>query len=392
MDNKNQTSEEVKPASSESGVKSQKKAKSLTLRQRQRKTVIVACCIGVVSAGLGAIGGILLYRNNHPDVGSINLPVNDNNDNTTPAQKAKLVKASLDKGTILEDYKDKPYLIYQYASYLQSSSPYALTVGKAVVISSGVESDIQSGTYSSPEAVFNQNISATNSTLIHIDTAFRFYDKKDGNVTAYECKHASDWAAEGIKPTEVYSYDDYIQTYGKLNKGAYYCSDVSTSAVTPIPDKYLTDDAEVYTQSKDTTKHFVDGVVVYSLFASTVLTSSFTKTEQGYHLEFDLDPQTANSYYSVQMKKTGNLASYPSFTSSKLTFELGEDLGLISSHFSDKYSVKVSFINSSATQEMTQYYFRSASSSFVSGDKTVEVKVPDIADTVFNGLDLYPAA
>lgn len=392
MDNKNETKDEMEPASSVSGDKSKKKVKTLTLRRKQRKTMIVCCCIGVVCSGLGAIAGILLYRNNHPDVGSINLPVNENNDNTTPAQKAKIVKASLDKGTILEDYKDKPYLIYQYASYLQSSSPYALTVGKAVVISSGVESDIQAGTYSSPEAVFNQNISATNSSLIHIDTAFRFYDNKDGNITAYECKHASDWAAEGIKPTQVYSYDDYIQTYGKLNKGAYYCTDVSTSAVTPIPDKYLTDDVDSYAKSKDSTKHFVDGVVVYSLFASTVLTSSFTKTENGYHLEFDLNPETSNSYYSVQMKKTGNLASYPSFTSSKLTFELGEDLGLISSHFSDRYSVKVSFINSSATQELTQYYFRSASSSFVSDSKTVEVKIPEISDTVFNGLDLYPAA
>jgi hypothetical protein len=385
-------------ASSESQAKQKKTTRhALSEAQSRRKTAAICVVVALIGSGVGGLSGYILYKNNHPDTGTLNVPIDQGGQTESIQTEAKAVEKSLAAGTILDDYASQAYKILEYACYRQASAKYALTLGKSTVISSGVESDIVSGTYTTPAEIFNENISATKSNLIKINTAFRFYDKLDGQVTAYECSVPADWSEEGLTPTMTYTYDQYIQTYGKLNKGLYFCTDRSTDALNRIPDQYLADNEEKAALTSSSYRR-VNGVVVYAVFKSTILKKensddldmSFVKDGDSYQLSFNLDPTVADYYYQVQMKKTGNLSGYPKFTSSKITFVLNSDLTLQKAVYEDAYTVSVSIIDSAATQTLTQYYFRSDTADFASGSKTQTVTIPELADQNFTGLNLWP--
>jgi hypothetical protein len=384
------SSEQKQP---EQGKKKRAK-KTLTPKQNRIKTCIISVVVAGSCAALGCFGGYKLYYLKHPVHEKINIVIDnpevesagvDSNGNVDPYAS---IKKSLTADTVETDYASKAYFVVNYACYLQASSPYALTVGKGTVNASGVTQSIASGTYSSPEEIFNQNISS--SSLVH--TACRYYDKKDGNVTAYECSVPSDWQKEGIQPSHNYTYDSFIQAYGKLQKGQYYATTTTASTEAPVPEKYLTDSKDEYEKSTEASKHLVNAVLIYAIGSSTVKAGTIAKNDDGYAIDLTLDPATATSYYKVQMKTTGGLAKLPPFSSTEVSFQLNKDLTLKSSVFKDSYKATVSIFDSNATSTVTQYYFRSDTSTFTSQDKTIEAKIPEIADGTFNLLDMYPNA
>lgn len=296
---------------------------------------------------------------------------------------AQSIENSLKEGTLLEDYGDSSsYLVLRHALNKQAKSPYSLTIGKSKAVADllGYTQNITSATYITPKASFNQNIS----TSAIVKTAFRFYDDESGYIKAYEGKTESDWT-KGSTPDQL-SYDQYIQKYGKLFKGSYYCTDGGDD----IEDKYYSDDEDSFLALDDESKREINSIVIYDLRAENISGNRLVETEDGYQVTISLTGDKATYYYQAQMQSTGNLEDKPVFEESVLTFNLSKDLYLVSSHFEDRYSAKLSIISTGMTQTMDQYYFHSETSTFKSGAESVEVEIPDISDTDFSGYNLFP--
>lgn len=362
--------------------------------KNKNKYLISTTIVLLISALVGAGGGFLFYRWQNPQSATLSL---SGSEGYVPT-KAEVEK-SLKAGTLLSDYQDKYYQLLNYSLSLQQESSYSLTIGKAKVVSSGVTQNVVSCNYTTPEVIYNQNVSS--SALVK--TANRFYDRYDEKVTCYLESVPDDWtkASNSVE----YTYDEYMQKYGKLLLSSYYCTSTTdmsqVTEATPIADRYLSREKQVYDSCQDKTKHHVNGVIIYLVGPHSVKSSKMEKKGSTYHIELELftdkdkkqntDPQKkitpANSYYSVQMRTTGGLASRPVFSQSKLQFELDENLYLKSSYFYDEYTAVVGPINSPATSEMTQYYFHSDSDTF----DDVKVVVPNYNDAdIFAGYQLFP--
>ncbi len=344
-----------------------------------------------ISIAIGAGAGVLLH-NTHNQT-STSMGSGTEGYIPTTAEVNKMVANNTD---FVKEYQDKAYELLNYSFIKQASYSYSLTIGKAQVVSSGVTQNIKSATYATPQAIYNQNVSASSI----VATANRFYDNMNGNVDCYLQSKPEDWK-KGEEPT-TYSYDDYMQKYGKLLKGSYYCTSVTSAAelteATPVSDRYLTDNASEYDASSEKSKHHVNGVVIYMIGPSSVKSSTIEKNTDGYNITLDLytdedrktisNISTGNSYYSVQMRTTGGLSSRPPFKKSHLEFQLDIDFNLVSSYFYDEYTAQIGgLINSAATSDMWQYYFHSDSSTFQ--DVQVNIPEPDSEDN-FTGYQLFP--
>lgn len=380
--------------------KSKVKIKSKVAHNEKKKRHILSTSIIVgVSIVIGAGGGLLLFRWNNPETASLG---GTGYEGYVPTEKE--VSKSLLSNSVEADYKDKYYQLVNYALSSQANYPYALTIGKATVTAKAgvtVEQKIQSCNYTTPEVIYNQNVSSSSV----VKTANRFYDYLDGKVSCYLESLPTDW----VKKSDpiVYTYDQYLQKYGKLLQGSYYCTTVSdASEVTeanPISDRYFTNKKEEYDSSNDKTKHHVNGVVIYLIGPNSVKASTFKKTDSGYTISLDLytDKEKkeasdelkkkislGSSYYSVQMRTTGGLNSRPVFSSTHLDFNLDDKMMLVSSFFHDEYSATVGPISSMTSSDMYQYYFRSENSS-ING---VELTVPKCDDEDnFKGYQLFPS-
>ena len=369
--------------------KKKKEKLPLTPKQEKKRAILTTSIVVAVSIVVGAAGGYVLFHWLNPERTVLS---GGGSEGVVPT-KAEIEK-SLSANTLEQDYQ--PYQLVNYSLHAQASFPYALTLCQGAAVSMGVSQNIQSATYSTPKVVFNQNISS--SSVVH--TADRYYDYLDGTVHSYKGSTAEDWAsAKDVS----YTYDDFLQKNGKLFQGSYYCtSDTSSlSEERPVSDKYLTSDPSVYEQSEEKSKHHLCGVVIYLIGPSTVKNSTLKKTDSGYEVTLDLytDSDVSQntdttkhissgcSYYSVQMRTTGSLASRPPFTSSHLVFALDSSLYLTSSVFTDTYSANIGFMSASMSQTLNQYYFHSDSETFAS----VDVPVPEKGDEDFKGYDLFPA-
>lgn len=71
-------------------------------------------------------------------------------------------------------------------------------------------------------------------------------------------------------------------------------------------------------------------------------TSSITKTSTGYDLEIELDPIAGVMNYVKQMKTISNLATYPSFFYTHLSYKLDSNLNPLSMTTHERYSAKLS--------------------------------------------------
>lgn len=352
--------------------------KSHKLSKSTKHTLLVSSVYMVCFGIIGGFGGFALFRWLNPESSGVYNAIGYGNIPTVA--DINTAKAG---GTLVASYNTNKtaYSLANFALYKQANYSYTLNIGKGTVVSSGITQNIVSGTYNTPDETFSQNISS--SSIVH--TADRVYDKHDGSVTAYNCKTASDWANN---PTaKDITYDDYIASYGKLNKNYYYATTATYAEDHPITDRYLCTDYSEYKASSDSTKHYVNSVIIYDIGPKTVTSSSISETATGYEIKVELTPNKGTFKSSVQMKTTGGLNSYPSFTSSNLTFEVDTDFNLVSSYAEDQYTAVVGPINSPATQKFYQYYFHSDTSSF----NNVNVTIPEISDTSdFSGYQLFP--
>ena len=371
--------------------KNEKKTEAgLAKKKSKKKETISLIILLSVSILVGAGGGFLFYRWQNPQTASL---TGGGSEGYIPSKKE--IDDSLKKGSILDDYKEKAYQIVNYSLSMQSKSPYALTIGKASVTSSGVTQKVISSTYVTPDVIYNQNVSS--SSLVK--TANRFYDYSDGKVHCYLQSVPDDW--KNGKENQTYSYDEYMQKYGKLLQPSYYCTATTDPSelteAKPISDRFLSLEEAEYEKSSDKTKHHVNGVIIYLVGPKTVKKSVFEKRDSSYFVSLDLftdqdrkenkEALPGNSYYSVQMRATGGLSSRPVFSYSHLEFTLDDSLNLTSTYFYDEYTAVVGPINSPAKSEMYQYYFRS-DSNVIQG---TQIDVPEYnQQDDFRGYELFP--
>lgn len=344
--------EEKEPSdSARKGKKKKKKSEPSST-----KTTIISLAIALVFGTAGAFGGMFLYTSTHT-IPTINTF--DRHPSTPIQSKEAAIRLSLDSGTLVSDYKDKLYDLVNYSCWLQSQSPYAMNVGYSKATSSASTTKVYNATVSTPNEIFYQNISNTHAVVVNLNTAYRFYDDKSGTMKGYVLSTPSDWA-KNPSPTD-YTYDDYIQKYGKLFKANYFVAQSSDSTLA-VPEVYLTDDLTTYEASDAKGKHEVNGVITYDLMESTVKSdeSSIQRLDDGtYKVVLTLDPSTATSYYKVQMKTTGGLDDYPSFSKSHIEFHLDRDLYLIDSYFHDVYNGKEYGLSVNLDMVFYQYYYHS---------------------------------
>ena len=360
---------EIVQESSSSSAKKIRKVKKQKAPASRKRVLLTSVFLSLVTTAVGGMGGYVLFDIFHPSETSSFV------DYQTDYDRKKISSAlQQGKGTSLSAID-----LTNYALDLQVESPYALTIGTGLVnAAAGVKQTIESCTLTTPEGIFNQNISE--SSIVH--TANRFYD--DGTkMKTYTCKKTDEWTSS--LPSKDMTYDDYIQSYGRLIKGEYWVREAEPEPTKAVPERYLST-----TPSKGLKDHRLNGVIIYTITPGTVTDSRITKTENGYHLHLTLDYLKATFYYSVQMKTTGSLDARPTFTASELEFDLDSSGHLLSSFFKDSYRVKTG-ITTDASDEMTQYYFRSDNGVFTNTDGvSVEGKIPTMSEKDFTGYQLFP--
>lgn len=344
------------------------------------KRIITTSLLCVVFAAVGGMGGYVLYSAVHPYEDVVVVSSQASYD------REKLVK-SLTSGSILDDYKDHVYDVINYSMDLQAESPYSLVLGDGLVdAAAGVKQTIKAGTYVYPEGFYQEKVSQ--SSIVH--AADRYYaDDNSYTIKGYECSYEKEWSSS--LTAKDYTYDSYIQKFGKLNKGTYYCTNSEMSDDRPIPETFLSLKKEDFDNSTDATKHSRNGVMYYTVSKESVSGSIFEKKGEGYHIEVDINPLYGVSFMRVNMKGSGRLKAMPNFTSCRLYFDLDKDLYLISSNFHDEYRVNTGGLVTNATSNLYQTYFRSANSTFTSldGSESVDIIIPDMDDLDFNGYQLF---
>ncbi len=345
-----------------------------------KHTIMMSVIFGVSFALIGGFGGYALYTTLHPKTAVV---YNASNYGTIPTKNE--LDTYISKNTLLDTFNtdNKAYSLLNYALFKQAAEKYTLTISKGTVLSSGITQTIESTVYNTPDETFSQNISSSSI----VSTANRTYDRHDQKLDTYDCKKKEDWANN---PTcKNVTYDSYIQSNGKLNRGNYYCTSSTYSSDCPITDRYLTNDQSVYEASTEKSKHVVNAVMIYDIGPKTVTSSSVSKTKSGYEIKVEVTPDKGTFKSSVQMKTTGGLASYPKFSSSNLTIQVDEEFNLISHTAVDEYTAVIGPINSPATQNFTSYYFRSDTDTF----NDVKVTIPEISDiSDFKGYQLFPSS
>lgn len=368
------------------GEKPKKKKKS----QVKKNQIIQMSILIIVSIAIGVGGGILFFNLNHTETGIISSYASEGNVLSRDEMKKKI-----DNNTdFVTEYQNKAYELINYSLHNQAEYPYSLTIGTASV-NAVITQNVKSTTYTTPDVIYNQNVSE--SSVVH--TANRFYDYKiDNKIECYLKQTPDQWTSNNRNEATYYSYDEYIQLYGKLLLGSYYCTatDKLDADTHPIADIYLTDDKKVYDECEDLSKHHVNGTIIYMIGPKTVKKSTIEKNKEGYKLTCELytdsDVKTianinkGNSYYAAQMRTTGGLSGLPPFKKTQLEFIVDSEFNLVSSYFYDEYKAPI-LGGIDAKSEMTQYYFHSESSSF----NGIEINVPTI-DSIddFKGYSLMP--
>lgn len=293
----------------------------------------------------------------------------------------KTIENSLKNDTLVDDYSSDLNAVINYAVHKQASYTYSLSMMTAVckskTVGISVDQNIQSANLYTPDVNFNQNISSSS----FVKTADRFYDYNKGTIDGYCTKKSSDW--KNMTEPTVYTYDNYIQNYGKLIKSEYYCVK-STDEELTLPEKYDTDKKDEANENS----YVVNAICMYRFASSTIKNGTLKKDGSNYTLYLNLEPDKATAYSKVQMKNTGGLADYPEFESCEMTFSLDSELNLISASETAKYHAKVSVLSTDIEMSSEYVYLHSEDENFTRNGKTVKVTVPTMSEESFKGYEL----
>lgn len=334
----------------------QESAARPTKTYTKKRTVITILTLTLIWGGVGATAGYFGFR----FFGPKQLVATQTGGVGQIPTKEQMDEA-LAQPTFLQDYAEKCATVINYALDRQTSYRYTFTITRGSTVTLGMSQQINSYNLRYPEQCFFETVSTG-----FVSTAGRFYDNGT-DISSYKGKTAQDYPT---CPEVKMTYDDYIQAYGKLFRGKYYCTTSSEplSKTHLISDVFLTNDKDTYLGSEEKTKHEVNDIVIYYLRQNYVTQQSLKATEQGYQVDVTLTV-AADTYYVAQMATTGGVG-IPEFTKSTLTFQLDKDLELISGHFNDIYKE----MSMECNQNLDLYFYHNDEAPVFDG---TEVRIPE---------------
>lgn len=337
----------------------EKKQKDKPKKEETRKHQIVTIVsLVVIWCAVGSTAGFFAYKFFGPKelVATKTGSLGD-----VPTEEE--VKASLEKGTIVEDYQGNYCGLVNYILNKQAEYAYSLTITRGSTLTLGIEQKIQSYNMRYKEEKFFESVSSGFKT-----TGGRFYDKGQG-IECYDYGSVDRDKWSMVPEKKNISYDEYMQQYGKLFKGKYYCT-TSDEAITDnhlVSDVYLTDSETDYESNTDETKHLVNDIAIYYITKDLTLNQAMAKNNSGYQIKLRLDTK-ADTYYVAQMKTTGGVG-IPVFKYTELSFQIDKNLDLVKGTFIDKYDV----MGMAATQSLDLYFYHNDESAVFEG---IEMPIP----------------
>lgn len=230
--------------------------------------------------------------------------------------------------------------------YKLAKAKYFLTYEKQAVIATvGIKTtqDIEAVTYASPEVTFNQNISS--SSFVH--TADRFYDYGN-SIDSYRESTPDKWKNSESKS---YTYDQFIQSRGKLLKRLYFLNVDSSSEHR----EYLTDDESQVTS----TTYQEQAVIGYDIGPKSITSATIQNSGSNYLITIEMDYTTPTGFreMGLQMQMTGGLSGLPNFSSVEIQMTIDKNLNMIKNHSTASYNALIGGINAQCSSESTVYYF-----------------------------------
>lgn len=334
---------------------------ALTYKPHSKKsTILTVASLFAIFTIVGATGGYFAFRLFGPKV----MVVSKTGSLGYIPTKGE-IDGSLRKNTLVTDFDGKHASLVNYALNQQAAHPYSLTITRGQSVTLGKSQNIQSYNLRTQTDCYFETRATGFKNIFG-----KFYDNTQ-DITGYITSSPEGWKTAEEKD---FSYDDYIQAYGKLFRGNYYCS-TSEEKITAdhiISDKFLTIDSNEYTKSEDTTKHQVNDIVIYYITQKMIKSSTLNKTEDGYQLDLSLDTK-ADTYYVAQMVTTGGVG-LPVFQSTDLTFYFDEDMEMKQGHFKDVYQV----MGVACTQDLNLYFYHNDNALNFEG---VDFKIPEKDET-----------
>lgn len=331
------------------GRKKEKKKKEKKLYSLVILTLVTIICCG----GAGLVGGYFLYNLFKPEVVYTNASEN-------LRQLEKRAEGSTD---LLKTFENDPYNIVNLSMIRFGKRRTSLVLGANTAINLSGHQNTRSAVINTPNRTFNQATSTSaEGAFVSIATAFRFYDEHDDIVTGYEYDTTDDWKKPGLEPSKIYTYDGFIETYGKLATGLYVINDDG---------KYLTRD---YTVEEG---DWITSAIIYQISKKSVKSCVVEQLEDGsYTFDMELYSKRACYYASAQVKANGRLPKNPIYNEIVTAkFYLDKDFNLVKSVAHETYRVVVGIEAEVNCDTVSRYFASDTDELIVNG---VKIEIPEL--------------
>lgn len=333
--------------------KKEKKTKSKD-KPRQKKTysaVIISTVLGILCGGVGFLGGYFLYTATKPET-QYDADASDLRSLESRAEGSK---------DLLKTFENDKYNIVNLAMVRFAKREQSMILSKNIAINFSGRQHVWSAVINNEDRTFSQCISTTEEdSFIKLSTAFRFYDEHDEVIKAFEFDFPEQWTPDAI-PTKTYTYDEYLDTYGKLNQGLYIIDEEKN---------YVTSD---YTVEEG---ELISGVNILQITEKSVKDLQITELDDGkYQFDFTLYSNRACFYSSKNVKANGKLQKNPKFQETvNVQFVLDENFDLYSSSSAQGYTVTMGVEVDVVTTSQDRYFW-SDTDQFVVDNKDVNIPV-----------------
>lgn len=333
--------------------KKEKKTKSKD-KPRQKKTysaVIISTVLGIICGGVGFLGGYFLYTATKPET-QYDADASDLRSLESRAEGSE---------DLLKTFENDKYNIVNLAMVRFAKREQSMILSKNIAINFSGRQHVWSAVINKDDRTFSQCISTTEEdSFIKLSTAFRFYDEHDEVIKAFEFDFPEQWTPDAI-PTKTYTYDEYLDTYGKLNQGLYIIDEEKN---------YVTSD---YTVEEG---ELISGVNILQITEKSVKDLKITELDDGkYQFDFTLYSNRACFYSSKNVKANGKLQKNPKFQETvSVQFVLDENFDLYSSSSAQGYTVTMGVEVDVVTTSQDRYFW-SDTDQFVVDNKDVNIPV-----------------
>ena len=333
-----------------------KNKKKMTKQKHIYSAVLISLAIAIGCGGVGLVGGYFLHNMLKPEV-----------EYTVEKTNLRALEERAEKATdLLEEFKDDPYNLVNYSLIKFSKKKTTLVIGNSIADNFSGRQNVYSATINTPEKTFSESISSTEEgAIINLSTAFRFYDEHNEVCVGYEYDTPDQWF-EGQEPTKNYTYDEFIEQYGKLHEGLYTVDEDK---------KFKTLDYE-----EDKEGELICSATIFQITKKSVKNTVIKELDNG-NIEISLEMYSNRAcYYSArQIKGNGRLAKLPVFGELvTASFILDSEYNVITSTASQPYRVTVGLEVDVTTALRNNYYWSETDTLIVQGQN---IKIPTLDES-----------